>query len=218
MKREFLEGLGIPKEAIDKIMAENGNDIENARASEKAKYEAERTQAQAQVTDLQNQLAQRDTDLAALNDQLVAAQADAGKLTEAQTSLQALQSKYDKAQKDWTAKTAAQAREYAVRAAAAELKFSSGSAKRAFIHDAIADPTVKLDGEALLGYQVFLQNYQANDPGAFAKEKEPEPAPAEPAPTIVLPGKSAHPRKAMSLSDMMRAKNQNPNFVIDFGK
>ena len=216
MKREFLEGLGISKEAIDKIMAENGNDIENARASEKAKYETERTQAQAQVTDLQNQLAQRDTDLAALNDQLVAAQADAGKLTEAQTSLQALQSKYDKAQKDWTAKTAAQAREFAIKAAAAELKFSSGSAKRAFIHDATADPTVKLDGEALLGYQVFLQNYQANDPGAFAKE--PEPAPADPAPTIVLPGKSALPKKAMSLTDMMKAKNQNPNFVIDFGK
>lgn len=216
MKREFLEGLGISKEAIDKIMAENGNDIENARASEKAKYETERTQAQAQVTDLQNQLAQRDTDLAALNDQLVAAQADAGKLTEAQTSLQALQSKYDKAQKDWTAKTAAQAREYAIKAAAAELKFSSGSAKRAFIHDATADPTVKLDGEALLGYQVFLQNYQTNDPGAFAKE--PEPAPADPAPTIVLPGKSALPKKAMSLTDMMKAKNQNPNFVVDFGK
>ena len=28
MKREFLEGLGLEKEAIDKIMAENGKDIE----------------------------------------------------------------------------------------------------------------------------------------------------------------------------------------------
>ena len=31
MKREFLESLGISKEAIDKIMAENGNDIDNPR-------------------------------------------------------------------------------------------------------------------------------------------------------------------------------------------
>ena len=32
MKREFLEGLGLEKEAIDKIMAENGKDIEAGKA------------------------------------------------------------------------------------------------------------------------------------------------------------------------------------------
>ncbi|CAI3675296.1 Minor structural GP20 protein [Clostridium neonatale] len=32
MKREFLEGLGLEKEAIDKIMTENGNDINKAKA------------------------------------------------------------------------------------------------------------------------------------------------------------------------------------------
>lgn len=32
MKRDFLESLGIPTEAIDKIMAENGKDIEGAKA------------------------------------------------------------------------------------------------------------------------------------------------------------------------------------------
>lgn len=31
MKREFLKGLGVPEEAISKIMEENGNDVENAR-------------------------------------------------------------------------------------------------------------------------------------------------------------------------------------------
>lgn len=36
MKREFLEGLGLEKDVIDKIMAENGNDInrEKAKADE----------------------------------------------------------------------------------------------------------------------------------------------------------------------------------------
>lgn len=33
MKREFLEGLGIEKENIDKIMAENGKDIEAVKAN-----------------------------------------------------------------------------------------------------------------------------------------------------------------------------------------
>lgn len=32
MKRKFLEDLGLEKEAIDKIMAENGTDIETAKA------------------------------------------------------------------------------------------------------------------------------------------------------------------------------------------
>lgn len=32
MKREFLEGLGLEKEVIDKIMAENGNDINKAKS------------------------------------------------------------------------------------------------------------------------------------------------------------------------------------------
>ncbi len=32
MKRDFLEGLGIEAEAIDKIMKENGKDIESAKA------------------------------------------------------------------------------------------------------------------------------------------------------------------------------------------
>ena len=32
MKRDFLEGLGLESEVIDKIMKENGKDIENAKA------------------------------------------------------------------------------------------------------------------------------------------------------------------------------------------
>lgn len=45
MKRKFLEDLGLEKEAIDKIMAENGTDIE-----------AEKTKAKEQVDNLQGQL------------------------------------------------------------------------------------------------------------------------------------------------------------------
>lgn len=82
----------------------------------------------SQVTDLQGQIAQRDTDLAGLNEQLTAAQADAGQLAEAQKQLSALQSKYDKDSKAWEAKNAQQAYEYAVRSKAGELKFTSAAA------------------------------------------------------------------------------------------
>ena len=43
MKREFLTGLGIAEDVIDKIMAENGKDIESAKAKY-ADYDALKTQ------------------------------------------------------------------------------------------------------------------------------------------------------------------------------
>lgn len=39
MKRDFLEGLGLEKDAIDEIMAENGKDIESAKAKAKPSEE-----------------------------------------------------------------------------------------------------------------------------------------------------------------------------------
>lgn len=58
MKREFLEGLGLEKEAIDKIMAENGADIE--------KHKNETIKAQTDLTDIQSQLSTANTTIAEL--------------------------------------------------------------------------------------------------------------------------------------------------------
>ena len=220
MKSEFLEGLGLTPEQIRQVQQQAGADTQAARDSEKSKYEAEIAQWQGQVTDLQGQLTQRDTDLTGLQTQLAAAQADAGKLTEAQQQLTALQNKYDNDSKAWEAKTAKQKRKYAIEAKAAALKFSSASAKRAFLHDAEKAATIKLDGDDLLNFGEFVESYKASDPGAFVQEqaaKAPEPAAdPQPQPTIVLPGKSTPPKKKMSLSEMMKAKNANPNLRIDW--
>ena len=40
MKREFLKGLGVPEEAISKIMEENGNDVESAKKPLQAKIDS----------------------------------------------------------------------------------------------------------------------------------------------------------------------------------
>lgn len=187
----------------------------------RSKYEDKVAGLTQQVTDLQGQITQRDTDLAGLNQQLTAAQADAGQLAEAQKQLTALQSKYDKDSKAWEAKNAQQAYEYAVKSKANELKFSSTAAKKEFIREAI-ERKFQIEGDVLMGYTEFLAKYQETDPGAFVKETPaPDPAPAPdpnptPAPTIVLPGKSnPNPRK-MSLSEMMKAKNENPNMEVRF--
>lgn len=181
----------------------------------RSKYDDKVNGLTQQVTDLQGQITQRDTDLAGLNEQLSSAQADAGQLAEAQKQLSALQSKYDKDSKAWEARNAAQAREYAIRNRANEEKFSSAAAKRDYIRELIADSNVKMDGDQLLGYTSFMQKYQTDNPDAFVDDKDSgqnNPAP----PTIVLPGNPQPPAKKMSLSEAMAAKNANPNMEINF--
>ena len=55
MKRKFLEDLGLEKEAVDKIMAENGRDIENAKADTES-LKAELAQAKDTIAERDNQL------------------------------------------------------------------------------------------------------------------------------------------------------------------
>lgn len=58
MQRKFLEDLGLEKEVIDKIMTENGNDINNA----KSKLEAERDSYKSQFETVSADLAKKDTE------------------------------------------------------------------------------------------------------------------------------------------------------------
>ncbi len=58
MKREFLKNLGLADDIIDKIMDENGKDIN----AEKARADT----AELTVTDLQDQIKERDKDIADL--------------------------------------------------------------------------------------------------------------------------------------------------------
>jgi len=94
MKREFLKNLGLSEEAIDKIMAENGNDINDLK-----------TQIQATTTErdgFKDQLKQRDTDITELKKS--AATAD-----ELKTKFAELETKYQKDTGDLSSKMAQQA-------------------------------------------------------------------------------------------------------------
>ena len=78
MKRKFLEDLGLEKEAIDKIMAENGNDVNAAKAD----YEALKQQLEAANTQVQErdgqleQLKNATGDVEAMKQQIVTLQAE----------------------------------------------------------------------------------------------------------------------------------------------
>lgn len=77
MQRKFLEGLGLEKEVVDKIMVANGTDIENLKA-DRDEYkrqlgEAQKTlksfedvdieELQGKITKLTNDLAAKDTEI-----------------------------------------------------------------------------------------------------------------------------------------------------------
>lgn len=55
MKREFLEGLGLEKEVINKIMSEHGKDVGNTKSKN--------SEQEGQISKLQEQIKERDSQL-----------------------------------------------------------------------------------------------------------------------------------------------------------
>lgn len=187
MTREDITRIfeGATPAQIDEILNLASADIGKAKAGTTQQI-ASLTQ---QVTDLQAQMTQRDTDMTTLQEQLAAAQTDAGKLTDAQTQLTALQAKYAADQKAWDAKIAKQAYEFAIREASGKLTFTSAAAQRDFIRQATGKKLAYEDGK-LMGFDDFTEAYRAENPGALVeppKEPEAEPTAAQPKPELVLP-------------------------------
>lgn len=159
MKRDFLENLGLDKETVDKIMAENGADIER----EKAKA----TQAKADLSDAQKQLADRDKDLEQLK-------ATAGDAEANKKALEELQAKYSTETEQLKAQIAE--RDYAdaiTRGIAAKsLKFSSKAAERDFIATVKREKLELKDGE-LSGFDDLVKAHREAEPDAFAPDNPP---------------------------------------------
>lgn len=62
MKRKFLEDLGLEKDVVDSIMAENGRDIEAAKADAKT-LEAKVSTLESENSGLKSQVSDRDKQL-----------------------------------------------------------------------------------------------------------------------------------------------------------
>lgn len=161
MKRDFLESLGLDKEVVDKILAENGSDIER----EKAKT----TQAKADLADAKAQLESRDKDLADLKK-------NTGDAADVQAKLDELQAKYDKETKELQAQLADRDYTDAITKAIAGanegkgLHFSSKSARAAF-ESALREKRLELKDGALTDFDKFVEEQKKADPDAFASDK-----------------------------------------------
>ena len=200
MKREFLEALNLDKEMIDKILAENGNDIER----EKAKT----LQAKADLADAQAQLKERTKDLEELKK-------TAGNAEEVQRQLEELTNKYETESAEW--KKQSKERDYADAMTAAisgaNLKFSSKFAEKAF-REELKEKALKLVDGALEGFNDYVKEVQKSDPGTFAPEKPPASIVSKTGPGSAPPSEPENVRHAREMGAKRVAAIQASNDII----
>lgn len=159
MKRDFLEGLGLEKEVIDKIMAENGADLER----EKAKT----TAAKADLADMQGKLANVTAELDTLKK-------NNGNVAAVQKKLDELQAKYDSDTASLQAKITDREYSDAIANAISKkgLKFSSKSAEKAFTA-ALREKKLELKDGEFVELDDFIKVQQEADPDAFLSGDPP---------------------------------------------
>ena len=117
-------------------------------------------------------LSKKDSDLAELQKKLEEAGTDGSKLAELQTELANMKTAREQEKAEFDKKLKAQKYEHLVREKAGELKFSSVSAKKAFIADALGADLKMKDGD-LLGFNDYVELYKKEDSAAFIVDTPP---------------------------------------------
>ena len=174
---EILKSYGIEipedkKEAFDKEVLENYKTVKEVDTL-RNKLEAAESDKKAIEVKYNTDIAQRDTDLATLQEKLKNAGADADKLSNLQTDFDNLQQTYNTAKADYEKQLEKQAYDFAIRENVANLKFSSNSAKKAFIAD-ITAKNLSMENGKILGFDDFVNAYKEQDAGAFVVDDDTE--------------------------------------------
>lgn len=197
-------------EALAKDAKAKFTDLSEGRYVDKQKYEDDLAKKETEIATLNDTITTRNADLDALKTQLQSAGSDAGKLEELTNNLTALKAKYDADTAALSTKLSAQAYEFAVRDFAGKQKFSSEAARRDFTRSMI-DKHLPMEGDMIMGAEDYMKAYAKQNADAFTK-----PEPAKNDPQFVAPTGGKPEAKKMSLSEMMKAKNENPDFVVNF--
>ena len=165
MKRDFLEGLGLEKDVVDKILDENSRDI--GREKQKA------DQVKEDLTAAQKSLADRDKDIDELRK-------SSGDVEGIRKQLEELQGKYTKETDEYKAQLADRDYSDAITKAIGDngIKFSSKAAERAYIAD-LKTKHLELKDGVLTGFDEWHKAQTEADPSAFQTGK--------PAPTFAKP-------------------------------
>lgn len=181
MKRDEVKGIipGITDEQLTKIMDLHGADIERQKQTITT-LTTERDAARTQLGEANKKLEGYDPDWKA---------------------------KAEQAEQSAKAQVAELQQDFAAQSAAAGVKFSSESAKKAFLGDLKAKKLPLQDGK-LLGFEEYLKSYRESDPAAFAQDK--------PTPTITVGSKGQMP--ATSSQSFLDSKYKNNPFYHPKGE
>lgn len=176
------------KKEFDNLILENYKTIKEVNNIQ-GKLENAEKERDTYKTKYDEDIQQRDADIKDLQTKLKNAGTDADKLKTLEADLATLQTNYDTAKTEYEKQLAQQAYEFAVKEKVSSLKFSSNSAKKAFIADAMNEGMKLKDGE-LQGFNEFLESYKKNDAGAFLTDTPAEPPKKDDKPKPSFSGKS----------------------------
>lgn len=179
MKTEELKALGLNDDQVQKVFAMNGTEMNDLK-QQITTLTAERDTARNNLSDANKKLEGYDPEW---------------------------RTKAEKAENDAKAQVEELQKDFAAQTAAAGVKFSSESAKRAFLSDLKAKKLTLQDGK-LLGFEDYLKSYRESDPDAFAPEKT--------APTITVGSKGQTP--ATSSQSFLDSKYKNNPFYHPKGE
>lgn len=218
---EKAENGSLTFEQFETLMKEakaNFADLSEGNYVSKHKYDDELAAKLKEIETLNGTISSRDNDLADLRKQLDDLDEGVIQIKELNSALKDLQVKYDEDMKKYKDQLKEQAYEFAVKEFANGQNFTSQAAKRDFIHSMMEAKLQMKDGE-LIGANDFKKSYSKDNADAFSNDKVPEtptPTGTESKPQFIgsTPGASA--AKTPSLTDMMRAANENPGMNITF--
>lgn len=162
MNREFLKGLGLDDAAVDKAMAEHG------KALNTVKDKADKVDGlESQITDLQGQIKDRDTQLEGLSDKAK----DSEELT---AEIERLKGENATATTEMQEKLDKQSFDFSLEKALTNAKVRNPKALKALLDS----ETLKLDGDTILGLDAQLTAIKETDPYLFEVEEVPPNSPA----------------------------------------
>jgi len=193
MKREFLKGLGLDDEAIEKVMAEHGKSVN----AEKAKVQDLTTQAEA----LQQQLTDRDKDLKQL-------QKEAGDNEELKQKYADLETKYKDDTKQLQTAIAQTKKAAAIDMALTAFKVGENEYKPKnmnIVKNLLDAEALELDDNgALKGLDDQLKGLVENEETAFlfdTKAEQKQPA----TPRIIVGGNPSPQTQPQTIADKIAA-------------
>lgn len=184
-------------------------DLSEGKYVSKQKYDDDLGAKTSEINTLTATINARDNDLSDLKQKLADAGTDAEKLNKLSGDLTTLQTQYESDINKYKAQLESQAYEFAVKEYANTKQFSSGAAKRDFIEQMIKS-NLKMDDGKLMGADDFAKKYTTDNADAFMPETPPDK------PTITAGTQQVTPPAKPTLSELMKAKNDNPELQITF--